>query len=79
MAERIHSYYLKAGAIGGAEARAKLSILTMVNSYEAQKVPDSDENILMFEKAMNEIVRQFNSDDSSISALRLKLLNLLVK
>ncbi len=78
MAQKIKSYYTKAEEIGGIKARAKLSILTMVNSSEASVIPDSEDNILKFEKAMKHIVREFNGDVASMNGLRLKVLNLLL-
>ncbi len=51
MAAKIHSYYLQAGELGGIEARAKLSMLTNVNSFQAASIPDTDENIKLFEES----------------------------
>jgi hypothetical protein len=78
MADRIQSYYSKAGEMGGIEARAKLSMLTMVNSHQAGIIPDSDDNIRLFEKAMSKIVKEFNTEEST-GEMRLKLLRLLMK
>ena len=77
MATKIHSYYLKAGEIGGIEARAKLSMLTNVNSFQAASIPDTDENIRIFEEAMKKIVKEFNNENS-LETLRLKVLELLI-
>jgi hypothetical protein len=78
MATKIHSYYLQAGELGGIEARAKLSMLTNVNSFQAASIPDTDENIQLFEKAMKSIVKEFNKESSSLEALRLKVMQLIV-
>ena len=78
MATKIHSYYLQAGELGGIEARAKLSMLTNVNSFQAASIPDTDENIQLFEKAMKSIVKEFNKESSSLEALRLKVMQLII-
>ncbi len=79
MANKIHSYYLKAGEIGGIEARAKLSMLTSVNSFQAASLPDTDENIKLFEEAMKKVVKEFNKESTYIKALRLKIVQLLIE
>lgn len=78
MADKIQSYYLRAGEIGGLDARAKLSMLTKVDSFSASSLPDSDENIKIFEEAMDKIVNEFNEESSTWNTLRLKILNLLM-
>jgi hypothetical protein len=78
MADKIRSYYLKAGEMGGVKARARLSLLTSINSIEANDIPDSEENIMIFEKAMKHIMKEFNGDSSVTSVLRLKILKLLL-
>ncbi len=79
MATKIHSYYLQAGEIGGVEARAKLSMLTNVNSFQAASIPDTEENVEIFEEAMRKIVKEFNKEDSYLKALRLKVIQLLLE
>jgi hypothetical protein len=78
MATKIHSYYLKAGEIGGMEARAKLSLITNVNSFEAASMPDTEHNIQIFEEAMKSIVKEFNKESTYLKALRLKVIQLLL-
>ena len=78
MAEKIRDYYTKAEEIGGVKARAKLSMLTMVNSIEANSIPDSKDNILLFEKAMKKIVNEFNKKSDLLSVDRFKIINMLL-
>jgi len=78
MADKIRSYYLRAGELGGVKARAKLSMLTSINSIEANSIPDTEENLKIFENAMNEVIKEFNGDSSITSVLRLKVLKLLL-
>lgn len=77
MAEKIYSYYQQAEEIGGIKARAKLTILTMVDSYQARTVPDSEEMIRLFENAIQKLAREFspNNPKSSFHARVVKFLS----
>jgi hypothetical protein len=77
MADKIHSYYVQAEEIGGLEARAKLSILTTINSHQAKSIPDSEDTIRVFEKAMKKLVKEFNTGKEE-NSLRLKLFKMLL-
>jgi hypothetical protein len=59
MAGKIYNYFLKAGETGGAKATVKLSVLTGVNSAQAISIPDSEENVRIFEEAMKRIEKEF--------------------
>ncbi len=76
MAEKIHSFYMRAEEIGGVRARAKLSMLTLIDSYQARSLPDSDDTIQLFESAMKQLVKEFNKGGADYS-LRLNILKLL--
>ncbi len=73
MADKIHSFYLKAEEIGGIKARAKLSMLTAVDSYQARTIPDSEDNLKLFEKAMKQLVKEFNTTDTE-DVIRFKVI-----
>jgi hypothetical protein len=77
MADKIHSYYTKAEKIGGMEARAKLSMLTSVNSHQAKAMPDSEDTIKVFERAMEKLVKEFNANKEE-NSIRLKLFKLML-
>ncbi len=77
MADKIHSFYLKAEEMGGIKARAKLSMLTAVDSYQARSIPDSEDNMKIFEKAMKQLVKEFNSGNTK-NPFRLKVVKLLL-
>ncbi len=77
MAEKIHSFYLKAEQIGGIKARARLSMLTAVDSYQAKTLPDTEDTIMIFEKAIKKIVKEFNTEAED-NSLRLKVIKLLL-
>ncbi len=57
MAEKLVGFYAQAKALGGLKAEMRLAVLTLMPSAKAQSMPDSPENILMFEKAFAEIKR----------------------
>jgi len=59
MAGKIYNFFLKAGETGGTRATAKLSMLTGVNSSQAISIPDSIENLEVFEAAMEKIEKEF--------------------
>ncbi len=67
MAEKIYSYYQQAEEIGGIKARAKLTILTMVDSYQARTIPDTEETIRLFENAIQKLAREFNPHNPEVS------------
>jgi len=59
MANAIYNYYVKAGEIGGVKARTKLSMITKISSVQATSMPETAENVRMFEAAMKEIYKEF--------------------
>lgn len=59
MADKLTQYYEKAQAIGGLKAKMRLAVLTKISSPKAAIEPDSPENIRKFEKAMQEIRKEF--------------------
>lgn len=67
MAEKIYSYYQKAEEIGGIKARAKLTMLTMVDSYQARTIPDTEEAIRLFEGAIQKLSREFSPNNPQTS------------
>ncbi len=78
MATKINSYYTKAGVLGGAEAKAKLTALTSINLYQAGLIPDNDETIQLFEMAMQKIVIEFNKEKTALNNLRINVVKLLI-
>jgi hypothetical protein len=60
MGQKLVEYYEKAKQIGGFPAAGRLSLLTKTPSTQAKTEPDSPENIEKFEKAMQEIKKQFS-------------------
>ncbi len=73
MASRIYAYYLKAGEIGGVQARTKLSVLTKISSVQASSIQDSVENIRIFEDAMKQIVKEFANGPSVMNTMPLSV------
>ncbi len=59
MAEKLLHFYEKAKALGGLKATMRLAVLTKIPSSKAQNESDSNENIKNFERAMEEIKKEF--------------------
>lgn len=55
MGNILMSYYDKANAKGGLGAQVKLAMITKIASSKAMELPDSPENIKIFEDAMKQI------------------------
>lgn len=49
------SYYDKASEIGGINAQVKLAMITKISSRRATELPDSPENIKVFEEAIKQL------------------------
>ncbi|HVD98399.1 MAG TPA: GAF domain-containing protein [Cytophagaceae bacterium] len=62
MASKIYAYYLKAGELGGLQARTRLSVLTQTSAIQASSVEDSEKNIKLFEDAMKQLSLEFSSE-----------------
>lgn len=59
MGSNLLKYYDEAQKLGGLKAKMRLAILTNVPSTAAQGAPDSPENLQKFDKAMQEIRKEF--------------------
>ncbi|MCK4997303.1 hypothetical protein KAS08_03285 [Candidatus Pacearchaeota archaeon] len=55
MGAKLVEYYGKAKEKGGVTAQIKLATITKMSSQKAGSVPDSPENIKIFEDAMSQI------------------------
>lgn len=60
MAIKLLNYFDEAKKIGGIKAQLRLAVRTKIPSPRARELPDSDENIRLFEEAMMEIKKEFN-------------------
>jgi hypothetical protein len=60
MADKLLKYYDEAKKLGGLKAQMRLAVLTALPSTKAQVAPDSPENIQRFEKAMQELRKEYN-------------------
>lgn len=65
MGQKMYSYYMKAGQVGGVKARTDLSIRTKISSAQAKSLPDEPQYLEIVENAW-EIVRK-NLDSSTDS------------
>ena len=59
MADKLVSYYEEAKKLGNLKAQMRLAVLTLIPSAKAAESPDSPENIMKFEKAMQEIRNEY--------------------
>lgn len=59
MAEKLSKFYDEVSQLGGLKAKMRLAVLTSISSSKAGGEPDSPENIKKFEKAMQEIKKEF--------------------
>jgi hypothetical protein len=58
MAQKLYDYFLKAGELGGVQARTRLSILSKMTSIEAKSVADTADKLKEMEGHFNEIARE---------------------
>lgn len=64
MAQQLYNYFLKAGELGGVQARTRLSILTKMTSIEAKNMPDSEEKIKLVDQHYHMLVKEFGKGSS---------------
>ncbi|MCG8699660.1 MAG: hypothetical protein MI922_16515 [Bacteroidales bacterium] len=60
MAQKLIEFYNEADRVGGIKAKMRLAIISKLPSVKAETEPDSPENIAKFEKAMEEIKKEFS-------------------
>lgn len=58
--------YEKAKQLGGLKAQMRLAILTKISGPKAAILPDSLENLNCFERAMKEILKDFQNEQIMI-------------
>lgn len=59
MAQRLYEFYLKAGELGGVQARTRLSILAKMTSTEAKSMDDSSDKIKLLEGHFQTVQKEF--------------------
>jgi hypothetical protein len=62
MAQKLYDFFLKAGELGGVQARTRLSILSKMTSTEAKSMSDSEEKIKALEQSFQLVVREFGKN-----------------
>jgi hypothetical protein len=60
MGQRLVEFYKEASGLGQVKAKMRLAMLTTVTSAKAAEEPDSEENIKKFQKAIEELKREFH-------------------
>ena len=59
MGAKLVKYYDDAKALGDLKAQMRLAVLTKMSVQKAEAEPDSPENVNLFEKAMQELKKEF--------------------
>ena len=59
MGAKLLEFYEKATKLGSIKATMRLAILTKISSVKAKELPDTPENIAIFQKAISEIQKEF--------------------
>lgn len=59
MAQKLYEFFLKAGEIGGVQARTRLSILSRMTSTEAKAMEDSDDKIKFLQGHFDAVLKEF--------------------
>lgn len=59
MGAKLAEFYKEAEKIGSIKARMRLAILTKISSTQADTVPDSPENMKVFQDAMAKLKMEF--------------------
>jgi hypothetical protein len=59
MGVKLDSYYNQAAKLGGFKAQMRLALLTCTPQTKARTIPDSSEQVQIFEKAMSELSKEF--------------------
>lgn len=59
MAQQLYDFFLKAGELGGVQARTRLSILSKMTSTEAKSLEDTAEKIKMMEGFFQQVQKEF--------------------
>ncbi len=60
MAQKLLKYYEDAAKMGGLKAKMRLALKTKISNAKAKDAPDSPTVIQTFEKAFQEIRKEFN-------------------
>lgn len=65
MAQKLYEFFLKAGEVGGVQARTRLSILSKLTSTEAKSLADTDEKLKSLETHFQTVLKEFGKGVSS--------------
>lgn len=59
MAQKLYDFFLKAGELGGVQARTRLSIIAKMTSTEAKAMDDTEEKIKQLDQHFQVVVKEF--------------------
>ena len=63
MAQKLYDFFLKAGELGGVQARTRLSIISKMTSTEAKSMPDTDEKLKQLDMHFQTVMKEFGKSD----------------
>jgi len=64
MAQKLYDFFLRAGELGGVQARTRLSILSKMTSTEAKSLPDTNDKIRAMEQHLVMVSKEFGKSGS---------------
>lgn len=67
MAQKLYDFFLRAGELGGVQARTRLSILAKMTSTEAKSMADADDKIKLLEGYFQAVQKEFGKVTESKS------------
>ncbi len=62
MAEKLYDFFLKAGEVGGVQARTRLSILAKMTSSEAKSTADTSEKVKLLDSCYQIVAKEFGKN-----------------
>lgn len=67
MAQKLYDYFLRAGDLGGVQARTRLSILSKMTSTEAKTIADTDDKVKFVEQQFAIVANEFGKSTNAKS------------
>lgn len=61
MGQKLVKFYEEAKRIGGLTAQMRLAVITKIPGTKAESTPDTAENVVKFEQALEEIKKTLNN------------------
>lgn len=75
MAQKLYDYFLRAGELGGVQARTRLSILSKMTSTEAKSLEDNAEKLKQMETFFQQVLKEFGKTNTTTKAFSTTVLD----